>query len=272
MSKNEAFHLLSRGGVSLAKSWSEANLFRYNANKINATKNYDAPAMTGELPAELDFFKYAQNATGKRKRTDDDCRARRRKKVEGSEHEKPQSEDPILTTHRVKTKGANVPTSISSFKELRKYSIPAHLYPNLASSGYQSPTAIQSHCIPILLEASLWFLSRYFCILMVSFQGRNLVAISPTGTGKTLAYLLPIFAKLSRPATSGTTEAGVRALVIVPTRELAHQIHNECLKLAQGRKWNVVLFSKATANALSMKAARDKVGQDLRVSSLTKII
>jgi len=31
--------------------------------------------------------------------------------------------------------------------------------------------------------------------------------------------------------------------------------------LAQGRKWKVVLFSKATANALSQKAARDKVGK-----------
>ena len=109
---------------------------------------------------------------------------------------------------------------------------------------------------------------------MVSFQGRDLVAISPTGTGKTLAYLLPSFAKLSGPGagTSDRAETGVRALVIVPTRELAHQIHNECLKLAQGRKWNVVLFSKATANALSMKAARDKVGQDLRVFSLTRMV
>lgn len=53
---------------------------------------------------------------------------------------------------------------------------------------------------------------------------------------------------------------GVRAVILAPTRELAHQIHNECLKLAQGRKWRVVLFSKATANTLSDKAARDKVG------------
>lgn len=53
---------------------------------------------------------------------------------------------------------------------------------------------------------------------------------------------------------------GVRAVIIAPTRELAHQIHNECLKLAQGRKWRVVLFSKATANTLADKSVRDKVG------------
>jgi len=88
------------------------------------------------------------------------------------------------------------------------------------------------------------------------------VAISPTGTGKTLAYLLPVFSNLAIPASSSktTTDAGARAVVIVPTRELAHQIHNECLKLAQGRKWKVVLFSKATANALSQAEARDNVG------------
>jgi ATP-dependent RNA helicase DDX52/ROK1 len=89
------------------------------------------------------------------------------------------------------------------------------------------------------------------------------VAISPTGTGKTLAYLLPIFSNLATPASSSktTTGAGARAVVIVPTRELAHQIHNECLKLAQGRKWKLVLFSKATANALSQPEARDNVGE-----------
>lgn len=67
---------------------------------------------------------------------------------------------------------------------------------------------------------------------------------------------------LSIPASSSKAkkDAGVRAMIIVPTRELAHQIHNECLKVAQGRKWKVVLFSKATANALRQGGAQDNVG------------
>jgi ATP-dependent RNA helicase DDX52/ROK1 len=75
-------------------------------------------------------------------------------------------------------------------------------------------------------------------------------------------------AALGAPSSSaGTTSgSGVRALVVVPTRELAHQIHNECLKLALGRKWRVVLFSKATASTLADRKSRDKVGQ----SGLTK--
>ena len=49
--------------------------------------------------------------------------------------------------------------------------------------------------------------------------------------------------------------------MLAPTRELAHQIHNECLKLAQGRKWRIILFSKATAATLADKNVRDKVGE-----------
>ncbi|KJA18007.1 hypothetical protein HYPSUDRAFT_205736 [Hypholoma sublateritium FD-334 SS-4] len=104
----------------------------------------------------------------------------------------------------------------------------------------------------------------------ILLQNRDLVAISPTGTGKTLAYLLPIFARLGVPATNSDSPGGVRAVVVVPTRELAHQIHNECLKLAQGRKWKIVLFSKATANALSQKAARDKV--DIIISTPLRLV
>jgi ATP-dependent RNA helicase DDX52/ROK1 len=70
-------------------------------------------------------------------------------------------------------------------------------------------------------------------------------------------------AALRAPSSSakGESALGVRAIVLVPTRELAHQIHNECLKLAQGRKWRIVLFSKATAATLIDKAVRDKIGQ-----------
>lgn len=53
---------------------------------------------------------------------------------------------------------------------------------------------------------------------------------------------------------------GIRAVILAPTRELAHQIYNECLKLARGRKWRVILFSKATAATLADKSVQDKVG------------
>jgi len=81
-----------------------------------------------------------------------------------------------------------------------------------------------------------------------------------------LAYLLPIFTRLDIPSSSKTANpdvvgTGVRALILAPTRELASQIHNEALKLAQGRKWRMVLFGKTSGAALSQKEARDKTGE-----------
>ena len=95
------------------------------------------------------------------------------------------------------------------------------------------------------------------------YQSRDLAAISPTGTGKTLSYLLPVMASLAAPISSSKSEngKGVRAVILAPTRELAHQIHNECMKLAQGRKWRIVLFSKATAATLADPNVRNKVGK-----------
>jgi len=68
---------------------------------------------------------------------------------------------------------------------------------------------------------------------------------------------------LDSPNSKGKKDfgSGVRAVVLAPTRELAHQIHNECLKLAEGRKWRIILFSKATASTLEDQAVRDKAGE-----------
>lgn len=154
----------------------------------------------------------------------------------------------------------NIPKHIDSFEALKKsYELPSHLFSNLCTSGYKEPTSIQAYCAPILLSVSIMEQSGSTAH---NLKGRDLVAISPTGTGKTLSYLLPIFSKLLAPSSSGNAEFGLgtRAVVVVPTRELAHQIHNECLKLAQGRKWKLVFLSKATVNSLSEKSVRDKIG------------
>lgn len=110
----------------------------------------------------------------------------------------------------------------------------------------------------VITERGLLFVFR-----LKLLQGRDLAAISPTGTGKTLSYLIPIMASLKSPLSSSKQGAGlgVRAIILSPTRELAHQIHNECMKLAQGRKWRIVLLNKATASTLANKSISDKVGQ-----------
>ena len=82
----------------------------------------------------------------------------------------------------------------------------APLIATLETLGYRTPTPVQSTAIPAVLA------------------GRDLMAAAQTGTGKTAAFALPV---LQRLATEGVPVAAnsVRALVLVPTRELAEQVH-----------------------------------------------
>ena len=72
--------------------------------------------------------------------------------------------------------------------------------------NFQECTPIQEKAIPLLL------------------QGRDLIGIAQTGTGKTAAYLLPVLDKLSD---GGYPENAVNCLIMVPTRELAQQIDQQ---------------------------------------------
>ncbi|KAG6919556.1 hypothetical protein DXG01_004219 [Tephrocybe rancida] len=238
-------------------------------SKATSKKQQVAPSKNaGELPAELDFFKYAQGGSGKRRSAPGDGEPqKKRRRVEDVEDED-EDEDEVaeeedvsseavssVPKHRVIAKGSNVPEHVDSFLALReRYQLPSHMLANLAQNGYSHPTGIQSYGIPILLES------------------RDLAAISPTGTGKTLSYLIPVLAALGAPASGAKSDAGsgVRAVIVAPTRELAHQIHNECLKLAHGRKWRIVLFSKATASTLADKSVRDKV--DIIISTPLRLV
>src|SRR5271165_6822125 len=75
----------------------------------------------------------------------------------------------------------------------------------LAAENYTHPTPIQLQAIPLLLE------------------GRDLLGIAQTGTGKTAAFALPILQKLSKPQLP-LAPCSCHALVLAPTRELAVQI------------------------------------------------
>ena len=73
------------------------------------------------------------------------------------------------------------------------------------SIGFVKPTPIQQQSIPVIM------------------QGRDLIASAQTGTGKTAAFLLPLIDKIG----SDPNKSGIKAMVIVPTRELANQIDQQ---------------------------------------------
>ncbi|NWT50833.1 DDX43 helicase, partial [Erythrocercus mccallii] len=85
---------------------------------------------------------------------------------------------------------------------------------NIRKVGFQKPTPIQSQAWPIIL------------------QGIDLIGIAQTGTGKTLAYLMPGFIHLTLQPISKDQRGGPGMLVLAPTRELALQVEAECLKYA----------------------------------------
>jgi ATP-dependent RNA helicase RhlE len=96
-------------------------------------------------------------------------------------------------------------TSQNDFESLR---VGENLRRALRDVGYTEPTPIQSQAIPHLL------------------QGRDLLGIAQTGTGKTAAFALPLLQRLDEERSSAKPRRP-RALILAPTRELALQIHEE---------------------------------------------
>ena len=98
---------------------------------------------------------------------------------------------------------------MTSFTELP---LSSALQQRLANAQFITPTPIQAQAIPCALE------------------GKDVLATAQTGTGKTLAFLIPIIEMLQREPSER-----VRVLVLLPTRELAIQVNEEYEKL-RGRQ------------------------------------
>jgi ATP-dependent RNA helicase RhlE len=84
---------------------------------------------------------------------------------------------------------------------------------NLEKNGFVTPTPVQAQAIPPLLE------------------GRDVVATAQTGTGKTLAFAIPLIEALAAAPPGGKA---IRVLILTPTRELAIQIDEAFRQLVQG--------------------------------------
>ena len=84
---------------------------------------------------------------------------------------------------------------------------------NIEALGYETPTPIQQQTIPSIME------------------GKDVMGLAQTGTGKTAAFALPIIQRLLK----GPRNV-VRAVIIAPTRELAQQIHEAICEFAQGTR------------------------------------
>jgi ATP-dependent RNA helicase CshB len=91
----------------------------------------------------------------------------------------------------------------------KRFELNQHLISALDMQKIAKPTEIQERVIPAILK------------------GFNLIGRSQTGTGKTLAFLLPIIQKIDRE------NEQVQAVITAPTRELANQVYQEAIKLTE---------------------------------------
>ncbi|WP_338502261.1 DEAD/DEAH box helicase [Sphingomonas kaistensis] len=105
----------------------------------------------------------------------------------------------------------------------------------LAAKNYTSPSPIQAQAIPHVLE------------------GRDLLGIAQTGTGKTAAFMTPSLQRLAANRPAMLKPGQIRMLVLAPTRELASQIAASAEAYGSGLKTTVGVIFGGVANAKSVR-------------------
>ncbi|KAH0595864.1 hypothetical protein MHUMG1_06413 [Metarhizium humberi] len=106
----------------------------------------------------------------------------------------------------IKVNGKDVPKPVQKWAQCGLTRQTLDVIDNL---GYEKPTTIQMQAIPTLMS------------------GRDVVGVAKTGSGKTVAFLLPMFRHIMDQPPIKDTDGPV-GLIMTPTRELATQIHRDC--------------------------------------------
>ncbi|MDD2540429.1 MAG: DEAD/DEAH box helicase [Desulfuromonadaceae bacterium] len=110
--------------------------------------------------------------------------------------------------------------------EFQEFNFHPVIAASIKEAGYVTPTPIQQQAIPTVME------------------GRDVMGLAQTGTGKTAAFALPVLNRLMEG-----TRGRVRALVVAPTRELAEQIHESFVTLGkQTRLKSVTVYGGVNVN------------------------
>ncbi len=130
------------------------------------------------------------------------------------------------------------------------FGFPALVLANIKKMGYTAPTPIQTQAMPSVM------------------QGRDLMGLAQTGTGKTAAFLLPMLMRLmKKPQIEGAPRRAYRrprALILAPTRELAEQIHEAAMDLGKGTGVRSTTIYGGCAMSRQLQALRQ--GTDIVVA------
>ncbi|KAI8095279.1 P-loop containing nucleoside triphosphate hydrolase protein [Thamnidium elegans] len=123
----------------------------------------------------------------------------------------------MLQAHEVEVKGSHVPKPFSTFDQLSSV-LGDTLLKNIESLGWSMATGIQRQAVT------------------VGLAGRDIMAIAPTHSGKTAAFLIPILVHCMSLSTQDDYKrrSGPYAMIMAPTREICNQIETVCKRLASG--------------------------------------
>lgn len=113
------------------------------------------------------------------------------------------------------------------------FQVESVIHRNLEAKGFEVPSPIQDQTIPLGL------------------QGRDVIGIANTGTGKTAAFAIPIINAL-------ITRQNAKALIVAPTRELAQQIEAECRSIGKGGGFTGALLIGGTGMGPQLRDLRNR--------------
>lgn len=106
----------------------------------------------------------------------------------------------------IKVRGVDVPKPVQKWAQC---GLGVQVLEVIQKLGYEAPTSIQSQAVPAIMS------------------GRDVIGVAKTGSGKTIAFLLPMFRHIKDQRPLDPLDGPI-GLVLSPTRELATQIHKEC--------------------------------------------
>lgn len=128
---------------------------------------------------------------------------------------------------------------MSTAKTFATFNFQPFMYEALKELGYHTPTAIQEKIIPEIVT------------------GRDIIGQSPTGSGKTHAFLLPLIDKIE------TQRQEVQVIIVAPSRELAAQIHQAAIEIVKHSPEEIItsLFVGGTDKNRQMHSLTEGQGQ-----------
>ncbi|KAK4100745.1 P-loop containing nucleoside triphosphate hydrolase protein [Parathielavia hyrcaniae] len=181
--------------------------------------------------------------------------SKKRKEVENSKTDKAKKDD-----HKKQI----FPQPLNSFGELQHtYDVSPQLAANILAQGFRVPTEVQMGSLPLLLRPATALKKSSSIDIPGLENGADFLAVAPTGSGKTITFLIPAIDGVHRRRAEMGRDHDQHVLevvVVAPTRELASQIVNEGRKLAIGTGVRVVLMKRGLR--LAAEEVKGEQGKD----------